>query len=108
MHHTPAVQLFHRSRRDFSHGCIRLEEPVALAKFVLADDPAWSESRIRAAMDNGKSNTIRLKQPIPVVIAYSTAMVKNGKVFFYPDIYGHDKLLSVALDQRSRALATLK
>lgn len=108
MHHTPAVQLFHRSRRDFSHGCIRLEEPVALAKFVLADDPAWSESRIRAAMDSGKSNTIKLKQPIPVVIAYSTAMVKNGKVFFYPDIYGHDKLLSVALDQRSRALATLK
>ncbi len=108
MHHTPAVQLFHRTRRDFSHGCIRLEEPVALAKFVLADDPAWSESRIRAAMDSGKSNTIRLKQPIPVVIAYSTAMVKHGKVFFYPDIYGHDKLLSVALDQRSRALATLK
>ena len=81
---------------------------MALAKFVLADDPAWSESRIRAAMDSGKSNTIKLKQPIPVVIAYSTAMVKNGKVFFYPDIYGHDKLLSVALDQRSRALATLK
>ena len=108
MHHTPAVQLFHRSRRDFSHGCIRLEEPVALAKFVLANDPAWTESRIRAAMDNGKSSTIRLKQPIPVVIAYSTAMVRNGKVFFYSDIYGHDKLLSVALDQRSRLNAPAK
>ena len=103
MHHTPAVQLFHRSRRDFSHGCIRLEEPVSLAKFVLADDSAWTESRIRAAMDNGKSSTIRLKQPIPVVIAYSTVMVKNGKVFFYSDIYGHDKLLDIALNQRSRA-----
>ncbi len=108
MHHTPAVQLFHRSRRDFSHGCIRLEEPVALAKFVLADDPAWTEPRIRSAMDSGKSNTIRLKQPIPVVIAYSTAMVRNGKVFFYSDIYGHDKLLSVALDQRSRAWTASK
>ena len=108
MHHTPAVQLFHRSRRDFSHGCIRLEEPVALAKFVLADDPAWTESRIRSAMESGKSNTIRLKQPIPVVIAYSTAMVRNGKVFFYSDIYGHDNLLSIALDQRSRALAAAK
>ncbi len=108
MHHTPAVQLFHRSRRDFSHGCIRLEEPVALAKFVLADEPAWTESRIRAAMDNGKSSTIRLKQPIPVVIAYSTAMVKNGKVFFYSDIYGHDKLLSIALDQRTRSAPTAK
>ena len=105
MHHTPAVQLFHRSRRDFSHGCIRVEEPVALAKFVLADDPAWTESRIRAAMENGKSSTIRLKQPIPVVIAYSTAMVKNGKVFFYADIYGHDKLLSIALDQHSRTIS---
>ena len=108
MHHTPAVQLFHRSRRDFSHGCIRLEEPVALAKFVLADDPAWTESQIRSAMENGKSSTIRLKQPIPVVIAYSTAMVKHGKVFFYSDIYGHDKLLSVALDQRSRSLPAAK
>ncbi|MEO8407384.1 MAG: L,D-transpeptidase family protein, partial [Oxalobacteraceae bacterium] len=47
LHHTPAVQLFKRDRRDFSHGCIRVEDPVALAKFVLQDQPEWTEERIR-------------------------------------------------------------
>lgn len=101
LHHTPAPQLFKRDRRDFSHGCIRVEEPVALARFVLQDQPEWTEERIRDAMENGNSRTIRLKQPLPVVIAYGTAIVKSdGKVYFFQDIYGHDKLLDAALSKK--------
>lgn len=102
LHHTPSVRLFERERRDFSHGCIRVEEPVALAKFVLQNQPEWTEERIRAAMSKGKSATLRLKEPVPVVIAYTTAIVEtDGKVHFFPDIYGHDRLLDDALRQRS-------
>lgn len=108
LHHTPATQLFARERRDFSHGCIRVEEPVALAGFVLRDEPQWTEERIRAAMDGGRSRTIRLAQPLPVVIAYSTAVVKNGSVYFFPDIYGHDKLLNTALHESTRARAVVR
>lgn len=108
LHHTPATQLFARNRRDFSHGCIRVEEPVALAQFVLQGAPDWPEDRIRAAMSAGKSRTIRLPQPIPVVIAYSTAVVRHGSVYFFPDIYGHDKLLDAALRESTRARATLR
>ena len=102
LHHTPSPQLFQRERRDFSHGCIRVEGPVALAQFVLQDDPAWTPERIREAMGRGKSSTIRLANPLPVVIAYSTTIVKNGKVHFFADLYGHDRLLEQALHQQAR------
>ena len=100
LHHTPAPTLFARDRRDFSHGCIRVEEPMALARFVLRDEPGWTEDRIRAAMDKGDSSVLRLSQPLPVLIAYSTVIVKGGRVFFYPDLYGHDRLLDQALRRR--------
>lgn len=103
LHHTPAPELFQRARRDFSHGCIRVEEPVALAKFVLQDAPDWPEARILEAMARGESATLRLKDPIPVVIAYSTTLVRqDGQLFFFPDLYGHDRLLDEALRNRPR------
>ncbi len=103
LHHTPVPQLFKRDRRDFSHGCIRVEEPVALAKFVLQDQPEWNAERIREAMEGGKSKTISLQQPLPVVIAYSTVIVKgDGKVYFFRDIYGHDQALAAALSRKGR------
>ncbi|SOZ15221.1 conserved hypothetical protein, COG2989; putative exported protein [Cupriavidus taiwanensis] len=102
LHHTPSPQLFKRDRRDFSHGCIRVEAPVALAQFVLHDMPDWNETRIREAMARGKSNTVRLQQPLPVVLAYGTVIARaDGRVSFLPDIYGHDKLLDKALRQRN-------
>lgn len=107
LHHTPEAQLFARVRRDFSHGCIRVEAPIELAKFVLQDRPDWTEDRIREAMDAGKSRTIALEQPLPVLIAYSTVVVKAGRVFFHPDLYGHDPVLDRALQARSAALAPL-
>ena len=101
LHHTPAPQLFKRDRRDFSHGCIRVEEPVALARFVLRDMPEWTEARIEEAMTKGESATLRLKEPLPVLIAYTTALADDkGKVYFFADIYQRDPPLDKALQQR--------
>jgi L,D-transpeptidase YcbB len=100
LHDTPSRQLFERDRRDFSHGCIRIEAPVALAKLVLEDEPGWSEERILAAVAKGVSTTVRLKQPVPVLIAYSTVIVRGGSVYFYPDVYGEDAKLDRALRGR--------
>ena len=105
LHHTPAPRLFARQRRDFSHGCIRVEAPVALARFVLQDDPRWNHERIEEAMNAGVSRTIRLRETLPVLIAYSTVVVKHGQVYFHDDLYGHDRLLDEALRARSAALA---
>lgn len=107
LHHTPSVGLFERSRRDFSHGCIRVEEPVQLAQFILHNQPEWTTSRIKSAMQAGRSNTMKLDEPIPVVLAYSTVVVKNNKTYFFPDIYGQDKLLDQAL-QRHTQQQTIK
>jgi murein L,D-transpeptidase YcbB/YkuD len=97
LHHTPSVGLFERDRRDFSHGCIRVERPVALAMFVLAGMPDWTEERVRAAMEAGESRTLRLAEPVPVLIAYGTAIVRDGRVHFFDDLYGHDRALDAAL-----------
>jgi murein L,D-transpeptidase YcbB/YkuD len=93
LHDTPADNLFARPGRAFSHGCIRVEEPEALAKYVLRDDPAWTESRIVTAMHSGDEQHVKLKAPIPVHIVYFTAWVDdNGGLHFQPDIYGYDRL----------------
>lgn len=98
LHHTPAPQLFSRSRRDFSHGCIRIEQPVELASFVLQNQAGWDTARIEQAMSRGTSRTLRLDEPIPVLITYSTVVVKDGgKVYFFPDIYQQDARLNQAL-----------
>lgn len=106
LHHTPATALFDRERRDFSHGCIRVESPVELASFVLDGQPEWTEARIREAMAAGVSTTHRVTQPVAVLIAYGTALVDQGKVHFFPDLYGHDATLDAALRSRSRPRPT--
>lgn len=107
LHHTPSTGLFERARRDFSHGCIRVQDPVSLAQFVLQDSPDWTRERIEAAMQAGTSRTIRLGAPLPVLIAYSTVVHKDGKVFFFPDIYQQDKRLADALRDRRRPVIAL-
>jgi murein L,D-transpeptidase YcbB/YkuD len=98
MHDTPATEFFARSRRDFSHGCIRLENPAELAAWVLRDNPGWNLERIRAAMNGSTTQQVRLTHPIPVLIVYGTVIVlEDGLVHFYDDIYGHDSALEKAL-----------
>ena len=99
LHGTPERQLFGRSRRDFSHGCIRVEDPVALASWVLRD-PKWTTDRILAAMKNEKKDAfqVNLKRPISVLILYASAMVReDGQVDFYDDVYRQDANLQKAL-----------
>ena len=94
LHSTPQPELFARARRDFSHGCIRVENPAALAAWVLRDKPEWTVDRIRAAMNGDTSVQVNLDKPIPVLILYSTAVVEpDGEVRFFEDIYGHDASL---------------
>jgi murein L,D-transpeptidase YcbB/YkuD len=99
LHSTPTPQLFDRSRRDFSHGCIRVEKPAELAAWLLQDQPKWTLEKIKAAMQSGPDNQqVNLTRQIPVVIAYLTAIVEeNGEVYFYDDIYGYDASLNDAL-----------
>ncbi len=98
MHDTPATDFFARSRRDFSHGCIRLEHPADLAAWVLRDNPGWNMERIRAAMNGNTTQQVKLARPIPVLIVYGTVIVlDDGLVRFYDDIYGHDTALEKTL-----------
>ncbi|MGO9614155.1 MAG: L,D-transpeptidase family protein [Dissulfurispiraceae bacterium] len=98
MHDTPATEFFEKSRRDFSHGCIRLEKPADLAAWVLRDNPDWTPDRIRAAMNGTATQQVNLAHPIPVFIVYATVIVlEDGVVHFYDDIYGHDDALEKVL-----------
>ena len=100
MHGTPAQTLFSRARRDFSHGCIRLEDPARLAEWVLRDQPEWTRAKIDAAMHAERPTQVNLKQKLPVVLFYDTVHVNSeGVVFFVNDIYGDDRQLEVALAQ---------
>jgi len=99
LHDTPAQTAFESSRRDFSHGCIRLEHPADLATWVLGDTPGWNAEKVKAEMAaEGSPSTVPVTSPIQVVIVYGTVTVDGtGKVYFYDDIYGNDKRLARAL-----------
>jgi L,D-transpeptidase YcbB len=101
LHSTPATELFSRSRRDFSSGCIRVERPEVLTAWVLRNNSGWTIERVRQAMQSGPDDvTVRLAQPIPVFIVYGTALAyPDGEVHFYPDLYGHDAKLAAALSR---------
>ena len=99
LHHTPAPGLFNRTRRDFSHGCVRIEEPVALALWVLHGQPEWTEERISRSMGLPRPVTAKLAEPVPVLLTYQTAVVDEGVLHFVPDLYGQDALLEQALKQ---------
>jgi murein L,D-transpeptidase YcbB/YkuD len=98
MHDTPAKSLFARESRAFSHGCIRVGKPRALAIAILKDDPNWTPQKIDAAMNAGKETTYLLKSKVPVYIGYFTAWVdQQGVINFYNDIYQEDERLAELL-----------
>jgi L,D-transpeptidase YcbB len=98
LHDTPAGELFARSRRTFSHGCIRIEKPDELARYLLAGDPKWTPEAVAAKLATGETETIALARPLPVYILYLTAWVDpDGTVNFRDDVYGQDAELDAAL-----------
>ncbi|MCL2660022.1 MAG: L,D-transpeptidase family protein [Acidobacteriaceae bacterium] len=106
LHSTPEVGLFNRTRRDFSHGCVRVQKAEDLAVWLLQGikDPEakgadWGRQQVRDAMNTGKDNRqVNLKTPIPVVIFYATAEAEpDGQIHFFDDIYGYDEDLEKVL-----------
>jgi murein L,D-transpeptidase YcbB/YkuD len=91
LHDTPGDRLFFRETRAFSHGCIRVENPVGLAEYVLRDQPEWTAAKISAAMDARQERGVPLKEKLPVHIGYWTAWVEpDGGVTFTDDPYRLD------------------
>jgi murein L,D-transpeptidase YcbB/YkuD len=102
MHSTPELNLFALTRRDRSHGCVRLQHADQMAQWVLSNDQpngGWDQNKVDDAMNGDDNNkTINLKSPLPVLIGYFTAMAdEDGSMHFFDDIYGYDKQMEAAL-----------
>ena len=101
LHDTPADSLFARASRSFSHGCVRVEQPQALAEYLLKDRAEWTRETITEAMHAGVERTVKLRKPVPVYIGYWTVDVTpDGKATFLPDVYGLDARQGAALNER--------
>jgi len=105
LHSTPARLLFGKARRDFSHGCIRVSDPLSLAVHVLrSNSGAWSADAVNAAMQGADAQRIKLDAPVPVMVLYATALATEaGPVLFFDDIYGYDRRLDAMLHRRRAA-----
>ena len=102
LHDTPSKSLFNERVRTFSHGCMRVRDPVKLAEILLKEDQGWDRSMIDGLIANGpEENEVTLAQPIPVHVTYFTAWVGNdGTVETFDDVYGHEKRITLALQGR--------
>ncbi|MEQ8497208.1 MAG: L,D-transpeptidase family protein, partial [Gammaproteobacteria bacterium] len=99
LHDTPQRQLFARAERVFSSGCIRVENPLALATLLLADDPAWDRAALEAAIARGRTERVRLARPVPILLLYLTAFADpHGALHFRDDVYGRDAPVLRALE----------
>jgi L,D-transpeptidase YcbB len=102
MHDTPTKYLFDKSERTFSHGCMRVRNPLKLAEAVLNYDKGWDMQRVESVVDNGpQNNNIDLQKKVPVHVTYFTAIAdEDGNVTAYRDVYGHEKRIQLALAGR--------
>jgi L,D-transpeptidase YcbB len=103
LHDTPARDLFSRSRRAFSHGCIRVSDPMALLAHVMRDDPTWTTGRRDDALALDSPTRVALLHRIPVFILYGTALAtEDGRVLFFEDLYRQDAPLLARINSRTR------
>ncbi|MCW3088611.1 MAG: ErfK/YbiS/YcfS/YnhG family protein, partial [Sediminibacterium sp.] len=110
-HDTPSKSLFDKDVRAYSHGCIRISDPVWMANYLLENSPEWTPERIEDAMNAGVEKTVRLKHSVPVIITYYTAWIdENNKMNFRDDVYGNDHDVAVKLftDDTSPAVQIAK
>jgi murein L,D-transpeptidase YcbB/YkuD len=99
LHDTPSRYLFSRARRAYSHGCIRVYQPLTLAQYVL-NEPAWSQAEINRVVRRGSTRWVSLDERLPVLLYYLTAKADDqGRVGFRRDIYNRDRRLLAALDE---------
>ena len=107
LHDTPSKSLFNESTRAFSHGCMRVRNPVKLAELLLNKDKGWDQSVVQDLIAKGpEENEINLDQPIPVHVTYFTAWVADdGEIQTFGDVYGHEKRINLALQGRWNQIA---
>jgi L,D-transpeptidase YcbB len=95
LHDTPHDELFSQTKRGFSHGCVRVAEPIKLAEYLLRDKPGWDRTAIVDTIAGRREKYVTLPEKLPVYLVYFTTWVDDaGKVHFRDDIYGHDKALA--------------
>jgi murein L,D-transpeptidase YcbB/YkuD len=105
MHDTPQRELFEKSVRTFSHGCMRVQNPGRLAEILLAEDKGWSAAYVQGLLAQGYNNEVTLEKQIPVHVTYFTAVAdEDGTVRHLGDVYGHDSRLAAALAGRPMPL----
>ena len=98
LHDTADRQLFQRATRTLSSGCVRVDKPIELAEQVL-NDPKWNPDKFASVFESKKPSSVRLKEPLPVILSYWTAEAdEQGRVHFREDFYGHDQPVLAALD----------
>ncbi len=101
LHDTPSKSLFGRAQRAFSHGCIRVQNPIELGKMLVANDPGnpTNGEKLDQIIASGKTTTVILKQPLPIFLMYLTTNVQDGVVLFKPDLYSRDQGIFNALNR---------
>ncbi len=104
LHDTPTDSLFARATRSFSHGCVRVERPDALAQYLLRDQPEWTAERITEAMHSLEERTVKLSRPVPVYLGYWTASASPEGVYFMQDLYGIDHRQAAVVAERAARL----
>ena len=98
LHDTPARELFNKTVRSFSSGCVRVEKPLELAEYLLSDQPGWERKRIDQTIESRKTTAVKLARPVPVHLTYSTVWIgEGGTIHFRDDVYARDDLLFQAL-----------
>lgn len=99
LHDTPSRSLFYRAHRSYSSGCVRVEDPMWLADYLLANRDGWSESYRQNILASGRTTRINMPQPMNVHLAYVSAWVDDlGEVRFREDVYGIDRQIADALN----------
>lgn len=110
MHDTPTKNLFNSTQRTFSHGCMRVRNPVRFAEVLLEQDKGWEASRVGSLVKGGpQNNHIYLDRKIPVHVTYFTAVVgADGKLQTFPDVYGHEPRIQMGLDGKAHLIVKKK
>lgn len=99
LHDTPSKALFSKAERAFSHGCIRVENPLGLAEQLLSAD-GWNQEKFQQVLKEGETKTVSLSTPMPVLLLYWTTMVTpDGTVYFFNDVYSRDERITEALNE---------
>ena len=107
LHDTPIKKLFDAESRPFSHGCMRVRNPMRLAEVLLAEDKGWSANQVHdTQLSNPDEVAITLDSKIPVHVTYLTALVgEDGSERILKDVYGHEQRVNLAIAGKFNQIA---